>query len=291
MGGLPASALVEPTRVLLVKPDGTRLPGTATPHQKPVHSGKKDGERLFELVFEGEADIHLPAPVILDLPDFQIDGDVIKARALDDLAGCAAILTALEQTLSMSVQTELYGIFTRAEEEGLYGARLMAENETLPLNTIIVSVESSALIPGVFQGAGPVIRAGDAASTFNGDAESILIVAAKSLSERPGQFKSQRHLMKGGICEATAFANFGYRVTGVAFPLANYHNGVPSLGDQNEGIDTESIYLSDFFSGVALLTEAVQSVDRIGQTPIRRRMKTVPNVVRERLENLHDLAI
>ena len=37
--------------------------------------------------------------------------------------------------------------------------------------------------------------------------------------------------MSGGVCEATAFAVFGYRTTGIAFPLGNYHNGIRGLRD------------------------------------------------------------
>ena len=54
----------------------------------------------------------------------------------------------------------------------------MAEARTLPLDTLVVSVESSPLIPGVEQGRGPVIRTGDALYTFDSEAEQVMIVAA-----------------------------------------------------------------------------------------------------------------
>ena len=37
---------------------------------------------------------NLPCAVVFDLPDFDLDGSMIRMRALDDLAGCAAVLAA-----------------------------------------------------------------------------------------------------------------------------------------------------------------------------------------------------
>ncbi len=285
MGGVPAASLTQETKVLLVTPDGSRVPALATPHEESAPPGDRGGERLVRLAFESPIQIDPPASAVFDLPDFELDGDVIRARALDDLAGCAAILTTLERTLADGVEADVYGVFTRAEEEGLYGARLMAEADTLPADTIVVSVESSSVIPGVAQGDGPVVRTGDAAYTFDADAESVLAVAAESLRQRDDAFKSQRQLMSGGVCEATAFAVFGYSVTGLAFPLGNYHNATTNLRDESGGVDAEYIHLSDFLGGVDLLTEAARGVGNRGETSIRRRMREVSGEVRERLRS------
>ena len=285
MGGVPAASLTQETKVLLVAPDGSRVPATATPHEGSAPPGDRSGERLVRLAFESQVHVDPPAPVVFDLPDFELDGDVIRARALDDLAGCAAILSLLDRTLADGVEAEVYGVFTRAEEEGLYGARLMAEAGIISADTIVVSVESSSVIPGVAQGDGPVVRTGDAAYTFDADAESVLAAAADSLRERQADFKSQRQLMSGGVCEATAFAVFGYSVTGVAFPLGNYHNATTDLRDERGGVDAEYIRVSDFLGGVALLTEAARSVRRRAETSIRRRMREVSSEVRERLNS------
>ena len=73
--------------------------------------------------------------------------------------------------MALSILTEedlpvdVYGVFTRAEEVGLVGARLLAEANTLPKNTLVVSLESSRSLPGAEIGGGPVIRVGDAAFT------------------------------------------------------------------------------------------------------------------------------
>ena len=58
-------------------------------------------------------------------------------------------------------------------------------------------------------------------------------------------------MMSGGGCEASAFAAFGYSVTGTSFPLGNWHNGL-----MQEVVEPEYIDLNDFYSGVALLCVA-----------------------------------
>ena len=85
------------------------------------------------LELESAVEHEPPLPAVFDLPDFQLDGGTIRMRALDDLAGCAAILAALERlALDGTDAVDVYGVLTRAEEEGLLGARLMAEAGTLP---------------------------------------------------------------------------------------------------------------------------------------------------------------
>ena len=177
-----------------------------------------------------------PVPVVFNLPDFALDGGTLRMRALDDLAGCAAILAATERLVHEEAEADIFAVFTRAEEVGLYGARLMAEAQTLPMETLVVSIESSPVIPGGAQGAGPVIRTGDAAFTFDADAEQVLTAARESLKHRDPGYRCQRQLMSGGVCEATAFAVFGYRTTGIAFPLGNYHNGTRGLRDPEGGV-------------------------------------------------------
>ena len=78
-----------------------------------------------------------------------------------------------------------------------------------PRAPIVVSVESSRTLPGAEIGRGPVIRVGDARTTFDAGAEAYLTMASDRLSAA-GEFRCQRQLMSGGVCEATAFSAFGY---------------------------------------------------------------------------------
>jgi endoglucanase len=215
----------------------------------------ESGDQLILIDTNQAQSIPVDTPVIFDLPDFEFDDQMIRMRALDDLAGCASILIMLERLVISRSKANVYGVFTRAEEVGLYGARLLASSGMLPRDTIIISIESSSVIPGVSQGKGPVIRTGDASSTFDFQAEYFLRSAAIRLKNKNGRFDTQRQLMSGGTCEATAFSSMGYKSTGIAFPLGNYHNAATTIRDPKGNVAAEYIALSDYLGGVELAYE------------------------------------
>ena len=90
--------------------------------------------------------------------------------------------------------------------------------------------------------------------------------------------------MSGGSCEGTAFAVFGYRATGLAFPLVNHHNATTSIPDPDGDVGAETIAFTDFLGGVELLAEAATTANRIDDSPVRQRIRTTPDDVRRRLE-------
>ena len=270
-GGVPAASLTKATGVLVVTPEGERVPATTVPE------GDGLAQRRVGLELASPIRAEPPLPAVFDLPDFELEDGVITMRALDDLAGCASIIAALERVVRSQESANVYAVFTRAEEAGLYGARLVAEAGALPEDTLVVSVESSSVIPGVAQGAGPIIRTGDRASTFDDDAEQVLAAAAEVLGNG---FAVQRQLMTGGTCEATAFGSFGYRVTGLAYPLGNYHNATTSIPEPDGGVGAEYIRLSDYLGGVALLQQATLG---FGASETRAWLREVPQEARDRL--------
>ena len=277
LGGIPASSFAAGVPLKVVMPGGQRVAAvTAGPY------GEESERKALVRVSDAglAAELPLPAAAVFDLTDFELDGEYIRMRAVDDLAGCASALAAMARLTRSGDQPEgdVYTLFTRAEEVGLVGARLAADARLLPPNTLIISAESSRTLPGAEQGRGPVIRVGDAGSTFDADAESVLIRAREALNEREGGFASQRQLMSGGVCEASAFAAYGYHTTGIAFPLGNYHNGAP------EGrIEAEYIHVEDFLGGVALMEEAARRVSDRVNTAFRSRLRSVPEDMRQRL--------
>ena len=281
LGGVPAASITKTTPAFVLMPDGDRIP--AEIQSLDSDSSEDSGERLVAVRVQSDAELALPAPVVFDLPDFGIDGDTILMRAADDLAGCGAILSALERLVTSGADADFYAVFTRAEEGGLFGARLMAEAGTLPENTLVVSVESSPLIPGVEQGEGPVIRTGDRVYTFDADAEQVFSAALQSIRAEDSDFKAQRQLMSGGGCEATAFAVFGYTVTGMAFPLGNWHNATTTIPDPDGGVDSEFISVSDYLGGVTLMAEVGVSVGKRHDSPTRQYIREIPDDVRERM--------
>ena len=277
LGGVPAASLRKPTPVLVLAPGGRRIPAHAEP------SGEQGSQRSVTVRLRSDEVLEPPVPVVFDLPDFALDGGLIRMRALDDLAGCAGILAALERLSVSGAEANVYAVFTRAEEVGLFGARLLAESGILPQETLVVSVESSSVVPGVSQGEGPIIRVGDAARTFDAGAEQLLMVASQSVQARNPEFRCQRQLMSGGVCEATAFGAFGYSVTGIAFPLGNYHNATTRIPDPDGGVGAEYISLSDYLAGVDLIAEAAISADDLDRHRPRWASRSVPDEVRRRL--------
>ena len=273
MGGVPQSSFEAGVPVQVLLPNGSRINGTT--------AGKhgEDSERQVLIRLEQPQDLEPPLSAVFDLVDFELDGQYIRMRAVDDLAGCGSILATLARlTAGEAPPGDVYGVFTRAEEVGLVGARLMAEAGTLPPETLVISAESSRALPGAEMGEGPVIRVGDAGFTFTADAEAVLIRARETLRERDSGFKCQRQLMSGGTCEASAFAVFGYQTTGIAFPLGNYHNGAP------EGrIEAEYIHIDYYLGGVTLLTEAAHRVSDRANTAFRQRLREVPADMRQRM--------
>lgn len=275
MGGVPLSSFEAGVPLQVVLSDGERLAAvTAGPYgeasERKALISLADSSRL--------AEVPLPASVVFDLVDFQVEDGYIRMRALDDLAGCGSTLAMLSTLAEEPPPGDVYGVFTRAEEVGLVGARLLAEAETLPRETLVVSLESSRTLPGAEIGNGPVIRVGDAGFTFNADAESALNRARETLQARPEGFKVQRQLMSGGTCEASAFSVYGYRTTGIAFPLGNYHNGAP-----DGGIEAEYIHEEDYLGGVELMLEAVRRMPEREDTFFRRRLREIPGEFRERM--------
>ncbi len=276
MGGVPQPSFEPGVPLQVLLPDGQRLAAVTVgpagePAERKVLIRLEDSSR--------RAEVSLPASVVFDLVDFRLEEGYIRMRAVDDLAGCGSALAMLTVLAGEPAAGDVYGVFTRAEEVGLVGARLLAEAGTLPRETLVVSLESSRTLPGAEIGSGPVIRVGDAGFTFNSEAESALIRARETLQARPDGFKVQRQLMSGGTCEASAFSLYGYRTTGIAFPLGNYHNGAP------EGrIEAEYIHEDDYLGGVELMLEAVRRLPEREDTAFRRRLREIPPEFRERMQ-------
>jgi putative aminopeptidase FrvX len=190
---------------------------------------------------------------VLDLPGLEVHGDELRMRAADDLAGCALIVLALREAARASFAVDVTGLFTRAEETGLYGARLVAEDGAIPRDAVVISVEASRALPHVPSGRGIVLRVGDLHNTFTNDAERFLRAGGERLV-RDG-IAVQRALLDGGTCESSTFVVNGWSTTAIALPNVNYHNRGP-----DDRFAPEIVRLGDIQSGVALLVEGLRAV-------------------------------
>ena len=277
LGGVPAASLSPGTALEVVSGESGPAPATVSGQHGP------EEERMVILQLNEPHHLDLPALAVFPLPSFSLSEGQVHMRAADDLAGCATILAAMGRLASDAEQSDgdvgrVHGIFTRAEEVGLVGARLLAEAGSLPKDCIVVSLEASRSLPGALIGDGPVIRVGDATFTFDANAESVLNRAREQLQEKLPGFRCQRQLMSGGTCEASAFTYYGYRATGIALPLGNYHNATDDGGIGAEYIDTD-----DLLQAVELVVEASRSVGSRRLSRSWQRMAVLPDKYRHRL--------
>jgi putative aminopeptidase FrvX len=212
---------------------------------------------------------------VLDLPAFERRGNELHLRSADDLAGCAVILATLQALRDELRPFSVHAVFTRAEEPGLFGARLVAEDGSIPKDAYVVSVEASnsRYAPA---GAGAVVRAGDYHNTFSNEAERYLRVAQERLAERG--IATQRRLLPGGTCEASAFVRLGWVATGIALPNTGYHNA----GADRELV-AEMIRVEDVLSAIALSAEAAVAAGGDEQESWWPDVRVVPQEIRERL--------
>jgi endoglucanase len=214
---------------------------------------------------------------VLGMAGVEVAGDEIRMRAADDLAGCALVVAALVALREEVRPHDAHAVFTRAEETGLYGARLAAEDGLVPRDAYVVSVEASRTMATAESGKGVVVRAGDLHNTFSNEAERYLRVGRERLAE--AGIATQRALLTGGTCEASAFVRLGWTATGMALPNVNYHNAAPE-----GGFAPEIVRLSDIASGVALAVESAVAAAEDASEAWWPDVREVPQTIRDLLE-------
>jgi putative aminopeptidase FrvX len=222
-----------------------------------------------------------------DLPAPDFTNGVIRATAIDDVAGCGVLLGILTEIAGKDLDTEVWALFTRAEEAGFVGAVGLARSGKLPLSLPVVSVEMSNAMPGATQGMGPVVRLGDKSSVFdNGFLLYAKEVAAQLKKEASNPaFKYQQMLMDGGSCEATVLNAFGFRTAGLAIPLGNYHNQRPAPPNGPWVLAPEEINSADFVNAVELSVAMCQRFPGV-QPVIDRHRRLLLDRAEGRLDKL-----
>ena len=209
------------------------------------------GSHACRLELDERAEVPPHTIGMWDLPAVRIRGDRLSARACDDLAGVAAILCAFDDVIASGKPADVTGLLTCGEEVWALGALAACIDRTIPGDATVVSIETSKAQPSARLGDGVVIRAGDAARTFDPSATAFLAAVAAELGEKDKAFRATRQLMPGGICEATVYGLHGCRTAALCVPLGNYHNH-----GRNNKIRPEQIDLRDLASLIKLLAAA-----------------------------------
>lgn len=202
---------------------------------------------------------------VWDLPACEIDGGFLRARALDNLVSCVLILAALAGLKRRAVTADVIGVFTRAEEVGFVGAGGVLRSLQLGSERPLVVLETSKELPGVRQGAGPVLRVGDRMTCFDPRMDLWLTTRAAEVAKQDTSFAYQRALMTGGACEASLYMLHGRTVGALALAVGNYHNMTPE-----GGLGPEYVSVDDFEHALQLLEDLAAHAPAPGAASLRR---------------------
>jgi len=149
----------------IITRDGTRIEGvvgTQPPHiLKPADRekviplddmfldiGAKSAEEAAEM------GVHVGDPVVAHYPFRCIGRESVMGKALDDRAGCAVIIKALEALQGIDLEATIMAAFVVAEERGMIGARTAAF-QIEPDMALALEGTAAADIPGVAPGRSP----------------------------------------------------------------------------------------------------------------------------------------
>jgi endoglucanase len=195
---------------------------------------------------------------------------VFHSAACDDLAGCAAALTALDLLRRKPPRSSVAVLLTRAEEVGFVGAiAAVTGGKLLKKTDRIISIETSSVQPYAPQGKGVIVRVGDRLSVFHSAFSYYLAQRGEALSKAGKGFAFQRALMPGGACEGTVFDAFGHVAGAVCVALGNYHNMDRARGRTGP----EFISVNDWWSMVALFVDAARHLHAFDGTHAALRAK------------------
>lgn len=204
-----------------------------------------------------------------DVTSCTFRGEVVHARGCDDLAGCVAVLATLDRAWAARTPGTLIGLFTRAEEVGLRGAAVVGRAQLLPPDALVMALETSSMAGGrAEQGAGPIIRVGDAIHIFSPRMTRWMVALAQELAAADPTFRFQRKLMDGGTTEATAYDVFGYETGAACIALGNYHNAGP-----RNRVAAETVHLGDLEGLVRLCVRMLETAPRMEQATARLRAR------------------
>lgn len=152
----------------------------------------------------------------------------LKAKALDDRAGCVILLELLQKVWPF----ELYACFTVQEEVGLRGARVAA-NRVMPDIGIVIEGTTCADVPGVKEheqstllGKGPALSFADRTSI--GDRE-LLKHFEKTAQEEKIPYQWKQTATGGNDAGRIQTSGAGVKVITVSVPCRYIHSPVSVL--------------------------------------------------------------
>ena len=262
--------------------------GAHEPHARAVVTSVRADERGrlagAEATVEGDASgVAVEDLALWDVTPCRFRGEIVHARACDDLAGAAAVLATLDRIAAERPNGHVVGLFTRAEEVGLLGASVAARERLLPEDALVVAVETSSMAAGrAEQGGGPIVRLGDAMHVFSPRMSQWMTALGGELRAEDESFRFQRKLMDGGTTEATSYDLYGYETGAACIALGNYHNAGP-----RGRVRAETVHLGDLEGLVRLFVRMHETTPRYQRylPALLRRYDVLGREARRRLRS------
>ncbi len=237
-----------------------RLPGVIG--IKAYHHVTKDEEKqvpkLTDLYIDIGADGEEAAKSLVSLGDFgvfapniiELGGGNIKAKALDDRIGCAALVKLIEETL----EYDCHFVFTVQEEVGTRGALAAAFGIT-PDIAVIAEGTTAADLPFVPKGrkicspgCGVVIPFMDGGTIY----DRTMFEFLRDLAEKNGiPWQTKNYISGGTDAAAVQRTKSGIRVAGVAAAIRYIHSPA-SVGNK-----------ADFEGMLSLLRLFINNVEEL----------------------------
>lgn len=190
-----------------------------------IDIGAKDRESAEKLVTEGDCGVF-----VSDVVEF--GSQMLKAKAIDDRAGCAVLVKLLEEELPMDCTF----VFTVQEEVGTRGAFGAAFSVT-PEIAMVLEGTTAADNPALdescqvcWPGKGPVISWMDGGSIYDRELFELL----RDLAEKHQVPWQMKHYLAGGTdAGAIQRTKTGVRVTGISAAVRYLHapSSVASIPD------------------------------------------------------------
>ena len=180
-----------------------------------IDIGAKDKENALNYVNIGD-------PVYFD-SEFMEFQEKIRAKALDDRAGCAILI----EILKTDIPYDAHFVFTVQEEVGLRGAQTAAYNVNADC-AIIVEATTAYDVPGVAEGKqickignGPAISFMDRATVYNKEYFNLAIDTAKNNDIK---FQFKKGVSGGNDSGAIHLSRGGVRTVAVSLPCRYLHS-------------------------------------------------------------------
>lgn len=176
-----------------------------------------------------------------------LGSEYIKAKALDDRVGCAALIKIIEQP----IEYDCYFVFTVQEEVGTRGA-LAAAFGVKPDVAVIAEGTTAADLPFVEQskkicstGGGIVIPFMDGGTIYDRGMYNFLTELA---SKNDIKWQTKEYIAGGTDASAIQRSNSGVRVAGVAAAIRYIHSpaSVGHIGDFEAMLKLLKLFISHF---------------------------------------------